>query len=193
MKLQRLFPLVVAFAAVLSACGESSTATNSTALNLGSTAFATLVPTQSTLAVVTIPPPSDGVSDVEQSYVIVTGDYELLVAEKFGITVDQLRQANINTPNYVSFYGTIKIPPGAKDTTATTIAGDPTATTVAPGSTVPNNGGSICGSYTIVGGDIPSVVAKKFDITVDQLAAANVDTKGYTNFVVGFKIIIPCA
>ena len=36
-------------------------------------------------------------------------------------------------------------------------------------------------------------MAAKFDVTVAQLDAANVNTKGYTNFIVGVKIVIPCA
>ena len=44
---------------------------------------------------------------------------------------------------------------------------------------------------TIQKGDIPINVAKKFDLTVDQLNAANAATKGYKAFPVGIKIIIP--
>ena len=34
-------------------------------------------------------------------------------------------------------------------------------------------------------------MAKKFDVTKEQLDAANAGTKGYKNFIVGVKIIIP--
>jgi hypothetical protein len=36
-------------------------------------------------------------------------------------------------------------------------------------------------------------VAQKFDVTVAQLDEANASTKGYKNFIVGVKIIIPAS
>ena len=48
------------------------------------------------------------------------------------------------------------------------------------------------GSHTIVEGDLPSTVAKQYDVTLDALNAANANTQGYQNFIVGVKIIIPC-
>ena len=54
-------------------------------------------------------------------------------------------------------------------------------------------GGSNCvqGKYKIQTLDLPSTVATKFDVTVAQLDAANTNTKGYKNFIVGVEIIIP--
>ena len=59
--------------------------------------------------------------------------------------------------------------------------------------TTADPGGSNCisGTYVIKAGDLPSRVANKFDVTVDQLAAANINTPGYRNFVVGTEINIP--
>ena len=65
-------------------------------------------------------------------------------------------------------------------------------TTTADASTPTNSAGPcVEGTYTIQKGDIPINVAKKFDLTVDQLNAANANTKGYKAFAIGAKIIIP--
>ena len=47
------------------------------------------------------------------------------------------------------------------------------------------------GDYTIEAGDTPIGVANKFDVTVDQLNAANASTSGYGAFYVGLVIVIP--
>ena len=89
------------------------------------------------------------------------------------------------------------MPSATPDTTATTTSpGDTTpANTSAPTTTVPSDGnGCTTGSYVITAEDTTrTAVAQKFDITVDQLDAANANTKGYSSFYPGLKIIIPCA
>jgi LysM repeat protein len=52
--------------------------------------------------------------------------------------------------------------------------------------------GSRQGTYTIAAGDIPARVAESLDVTVDQLDEANANTPGYTNFIVGAEILVPC-
>jgi LysM repeat protein len=124
------------------------------------------------------------------------------VAKRFGVTLDALNLANANTPNYAAFYVglVIKIPEGAlvQPPPTTTIPGAATTdTTTANAATTttltPDSNGCTTGSYTIVEGDLPGVVAKKFDVTVAQLDAANANTKGYKNFIVGVTIVIPCS
>ena len=77
----------------------------------------------------------------------------------------------------------IKIPVGAifPYATTTTIMTAPPTTEVC-----------VKEKYTIQSGDSPTRVANKFGITMQQLGAANVKTKGYKNFVVGVEINIPC-
>ncbi len=78
----------------------------------------------------------------------------------------------------------------SKSTTTTAASSKSTSTTVA---STPTNSAGPCveGTYTIQKGDIPINVAKNFDLTVDQLNAANANTKGYKAFPIGLKIIIP--
>ncbi len=47
------------------------------------------------------------------------------------------------------------------------------------------------GTYRLQEGDIPATVAQKFDLTVDELNAANADLPGYAAFYVGLAIVIP--
>lgn len=207
MQLQRVAPFVLAVAVLLSACGDSSTASTSTVVDLTGTAYATLAPTQSTIPSSTTVAAGGSISETPQEYTIKDTDTSRQkVADYFGITVAALDQANIATPGYSAFYAGLKIiiPAGAKVPSAVTETTTPTATT--PGdttattsgattTTVASNGdGCTTGSYVITADDTSrTAVAEKFDITVDQLDAANANTKGYSAFYPGLKIIIPCA
>ncbi|MBI4936038.1 MAG: LysM peptidoglycan-binding domain-containing protein [Actinobacteria bacterium] len=191
----------VAFGALLfSACGDGTTATTSSVVNLESTNYNTLATTASTLPQTTLVgatvPAGQATTEITE-YTVQAGDVPFTVANRYGITVDALQLANVDTPGYGAFYVglKIKIPAGAITPsstvpTETTLSATPSETT-----TTLAGGGSNCaqGSYTIVEGDLPGTVAQKFDVTVDQLDAANVNTKGYTNFIVGVKIIIPAS
>ena len=186
-------------AALLGACADgSSTGSSTTAVNLNSTSFATLAPTISTLAAETTVPAEGQISTVAQDYSIVAGDVPVNVAKRFGVTLDALNLANAATPNYASFYVglVIKIPEGAlvpgPTTTVVVVTAATTANAATTTTATANGNGCTTGSYTIVSGDLPSRVAKKFDVTVAQLDAANATTKGYKNFIVGVTIVIPC-
>ena len=179
-------------ALVLSACGEGSTATTSSVFNLDGTAYQTLPPTVSTLPPTTLPggPVTGQVTTEVTEYTIQEGDVPVIVADRFDVTLDALTLANADTEGWSSFYVglVIKIPAGATIpdvTTFTTLPGVVT-TTIA-------GGGDNCGagSHTIVEGDVPYKVAQKYDVTVEQLAAANVNTAGYSSFYVGLVIVIP--
>ena len=191
----------VVFGALLfSACGDGTTATTSSVVNLESTNYNTLATTASTLPQTTLvgaTVPSGQATTEVTEYTVQANDVPFTVANRYGITVDALQLANVDTPGYGAFYVglKIKIPAGAITPSATvppetTLPATPSETT-----TTLAGGASNCaqGSYTIVEGDLPGTVAQKFDVTVDQLNAANANTKGYTNFIVGVKIIIPAS
>ena len=171
----------------LTACGEGQSAAATTQLNLGAPAYATLAVTQSTLpASTTIPPlPGQRVS-VTQTYQILYGDSLLRIADIYSITADLIAQANgwVDGTAHVIFPGdVITIPAGA-------IVPYPTTTTIptAPPTTEP----CVREKYTVQSGDSPSRVANKFDVTLQELGAANTKTQGYRSFVVGIEINIPC-
>ena len=199
MQVKWVIPFLVG-AALLSACGDgSASGSSTTAVNLNSTSFATLAPTLSTVPPTTAVPTEGQVSPVAQEYTIVAGDVPVNVAKRFGVTLDALNLANANTPNYAAFYVglVIKIPEGAlvQAPTTTTLPG--TAVTTANAATTttlaPDSNGCTTGTHEIVAGDLPGTVAKKYDVTVAQLDAANASTKGYQNFIVGITIVIPCS
>ncbi|MEZ5250643.1 MAG: LysM domain-containing protein [Ilumatobacteraceae bacterium] len=80
---------------------------------------------------------------------------------------------------------------------STTIAGSPVApTTVAPATTAAPTTteapAEACGTYTVVDGDYPGLVAQKLNTTVAKLAAANTATRGYGAFYIGLVINVPC-
>ncbi|MFM7044170.1 MAG: LysM peptidoglycan-binding domain-containing protein [Ilumatobacteraceae bacterium] len=179
-------PLALALCAavVLSGCGEASTASTSTVVNLDSTNYFTIPPTPSTIATTTTLPgpvlPGMLTSDIT-FYTVVGGDTPSGVAARYGITLAALDAANIDTSGYPAFLVgiQIKIPPGA----------------TIPTSTVPQlePGDKLCiaGKYVIKDGDTPSGVASDFGVTLDDLNKANAQTAGYLNFIIGAEIIIP--
>lgn len=192
-----LVPVVLSASALFSACGDNSTASTSTVLNLASTNWATLPPTPSTIPVTTLPGPGvPGQPTAEPTqYTIQSGDVPLTVAKRYGITLDELSLANADTPGYGAFYPGLKIiiPAGATVPQSTLVPSTSLPVTPSQTTTTLAGGGSNCvqGKYKIQDFDLPSTVATKFDVTVAQLDAANANTKGYKNFIVGVEIIIP--
>lgn len=153
-------------------------------------------------------------SAAEQSYEVQGGDFLSGIAADFDVEMDAI----INFNNWADGIDhplqpgdTVRIPPGAKipsaeseeetDTTeedsgsSNDNAEDATDTTEADAEL---GDGELCpdgerqGHYTIKAGDIPARVASSLDVTVDQLNDANASTQGYTAFIVGVEINIPC-
>ena len=180
-----LAPLFALAGLVVAACGESSSATSTTVVNLGPTNYQTLPPPESTLPPTTLPPALPGqITTLEQSYTVASGDYLNLIADMYQISPTAIANANGWDSTHRLYPGdVIKIPAGA-------IVPLPTTTTeeTAPPTTPP----CIQGTYTVKSGDVPSVVASKYGVTLQQLGAVNQDTKGFKSFLVGIKINIPC-
>ena len=189
-------------AVVLSSCGGSeSGATQSTLdLSAASTAFvvrppATTEPPTDTLAA----DDPDAIVEGTQEYTVQSGDAPYVLVTRFGVTLEDLLGVNEWTdPSQFPFPGTvILIPPGGKSVTAVTATSDSgtataTDTEATPAETIPDAGDNCSqGTYTLVDGDYPGKVASKFDVTVDALNAANVNTSGYSAFYVGLEIAIP--
>ena len=189
-------------AVVLSSCGGSeSGATQSTLdLSAASTAFvvrppATTEPPADTLAA----GDPDAIVEGTQEYTVQSGDAPYVLVTRFGVTLEDLLGVNEWTdPSQFPFPGTvILIPPGGKSVTAVTATSDSgtataTDTEATPAETIPDAGDNCSqGTYTLVDGDYPGKVASKFDVTVDALNAANVNTSGYSAFYVGLEIAIP--
>ena len=175
---------VLALAVGLSGCGQAATASTSTVLNLEGTNYVTIPPTPSTTPTTTTLPgpllPGQVTTDITL-YTVEGGDTRSGVASKYGITLEALDAANLETIGYPAFLVgiTIKIPPGATIPTTT-------IPQLVPGDTI-----CIAGKYVVKEGDTPSGVAIDFNISLDDLYRANADTAGMTAFQVGIEIVIP--
>lgn len=153
-------------------------------------------------------------SAAEQSYVVQRGDFLSGIAADFGVEMDAIAKFNNwadGTAHPLFPEDTVRIPPGAEipsaesdeetDTTeedsgsSNDDEADETESTEADDEL---GDGELCpdgerqGHYTIKAGDIPARVASSLDVTVDQLNDANASTQGYTAFIVGVEINIPC-
>ncbi len=180
--------LIVVGVTAVSACGGGTSTTATTLLTLGADSFNTLVPAQvvnnnsTTSTIAALPGQRTG----EQSYTVQSGDGLMKIANIFSVTAEAIATANswVDGTAHIIFPGdVIIIPAGGIVPYPTTTTTEPAPTTTAP---------CISDTYTVVSGDSPSKVASKFGVTRAALDAANKNTKGYKNFVVGIEINIPC-
>ena len=149
----------------------------------------------------------------ESTYVVAEGDYPFVVADRFAIDFDAFIALNGWTvdngvvPGWPPVGTTIKIPAGAvvpddPDQAGRLTPSATTSTLVPPdGSGVPSSDApeagttttpSECDTYKVASGDYPTRVAERLGVTVDELDAANANTKGYDVFYVGLVIQVPC-
>lgn len=193
----------------LAACGITSMSSPPSDATVVATDFATYPPPTTTLPPTTTTPPEPGtVLATESEYVVESGDYPFVVADRFQVDFEAMVELNGWTiengvvPEWPDPGTTIRIPAGATvpegpsvlvpvgtapPDTGTTTAGTGDSET---SSTVDDGIG--CGTYTIVEGDYLGRVATKLRTTVEALDAANEDTDGYAAFYVGLKINVPC-
>jgi LysM repeat protein len=206
-------------ALALSACGSVELDTIGTQETVVVTEYATLPPPTTTIPPTTTLPPEPGsVLTSEATYVVVAGDYPFQVAARFGVDFEEFVALNGWTivdgvvPEWPIPGTPIRIPVGAvvpggpsvlEPLPTTTTTTDPLAPVTddsapdagtdpetATATTVDNGVG--CGTYTVMEGDYPVLVATKLNTTVEKLATANDDTAGYGAFYVGLKINVPC-
>jgi LysM repeat protein len=199
-------------AILISACGDGDDETSNTpVVAIQETSYVVKEPATTTT---TLPPDlsADGaISSVEQLYTIEAGDAVSSIANKFGITMEELANYNewpegISHPIYPG--EEIRIPPNSKipsaaeadedetdDTADTSDETDSTEADTESTDAPPSGSGDDCepGSYTITADDTTRLkVAEKFDVTVEALDAANANTSGYSGFYPGLQIVIPC-
>jgi LysM repeat protein len=205
--------LAVAAAFGLVGCGTDQALQDAQEpIKVGETNYVTIPP-----APVTTPPPTTPIDapgsilPYETEYTILADDYPSTVASKFKVKFEDLMTLNSWTllesgivPEWPGVGGIIKIPAGATVpgeppdpgplNSSTTVAGAPAEppTTTAAATTTTEPEGESCGTYEIVAGDTPGVVATKLNTTIDKLDSVNRSTKGYKGFVLGITINVPC-
>jgi LysM repeat protein len=191
--------LVLALGAT--ACAESEAGSSPSTVLIQPSSYVTkpVVTTTSTVPGTV----AEGRSPVEQQYTVEPGDYPVLIAQRYDVDLDELRNYNDWEDDYGDFPGAggiVKIPPGAKvpieepeeaETTERrqTDDTDQTDSTTAPAA----NGPCDPGTYEIEPNDYPILVADRFDVTLEALAQANGWTPpNYQDFPpAGTEIIIP--
>jgi LysM repeat protein len=142
------------------------------------------------LIVSSTPQPSGVTSD---RYVVQTGDTLSSIADRFGVTVDDIINANnITDPTGLHAGDELIIPSGEatpepqeEPTAAPTTAlqeEEPTA--------VPTSGSTGGTTYTVQDGDNPASIAAQFGITAEELMDANGITDP-TSLLVGQVLTIP--
>jgi LysM repeat protein len=196
------FPRTLAFAALaaspllaLTSCGDDAEGAKTTLGTVQTTSYV-VEPPVTTTSTTTVPSalPEGQVDPNEQIHIVVSGDSVYKIASTYGITPDALVNYNdwSDGINHPLFQGDeVKIPPNsqvpsqapATEAPSTGGGGDTTATTAAPS-------GAGC-THTIVSGDNPTRVANQYNITVDELAAANAGNSAYQNFLIGSSLSIP--
>ncbi len=177
-------------------CGDSTGSGSGGLLSpIQPSSYVTIEPaTTTTTTTIFVDPGQPGgptISPDPQTYVVVAGDSLSKIASLFDMSVDELIAYNSwtdGTDHLLLAGDEILIPPnkpipgsgtpgtpGTPGVTTTTSAGQP---------------GTGC-SHTVVAGDNPTRVAKKYGITVDQLSNANLDNPAYNTFLIGSQLTIP--
>jgi LysM repeat protein len=175
-------------------CGDSAGSSSGGLLSpIQPSSYVTIEPatttTTTTIFIDPGQPVGPTISPDPQTYIVVAGDSLSKIASLFDMSVDELITYNAWTDgtNHLLLAGDeILIPPN-KPIPGSGTPGTPGATTTAP-SDQPDGAGC---SHTVVAGDNPTRVAKKYDITVDQLSNANLDNPAYNTFLIGSQLTIP--
>ncbi len=188
---------------MLAGCGADATGAQTTLVPLDTEAtnYVALEPATTTTTT-TLPEgagEAGGTSIGEQIHTVQSGDSLSKIASIYGVSMDDIIQYNGWTDGLNHFLGIgdqIPIPPGASIPGATPAPSDDTSSgdTVTETTASADSGDCETSQYTITAEDTSRIkVASRFDITYQELDAANVNTPGYSSFVVGTVIVIPCA
>jgi LysM repeat protein len=185
----------------LSSCGDDDGGASVSTVQIKPSSYSVKEAATTTTVAVVPAADAEGRSPAEQTYIVASNqDVPFNIARKFDISLDELRNYNGWDAAYSQFPGkggTVRIPPGAKfidpNATTTTAAGATADTTESSGSTAASGStGDRCHpTYEVQSGDAPLVITRKFDITLEQLNAANTDTPNWPNLYTGRSINLP--
>ena len=187
---------------VAASCSGSDDESSSSAIEIEPSSYVVREAVTTTVAApVDSTPTADGRSPVEQAYTVEDGDVPFAIAELYEVDLDELRNYNGWASDYSDFPGTggvVRIPPNAKfidpNATTTSAAEDETEDTEEGSETTAaaQDGDCAPGSYAVEDGDNPTLIAEKFDVTLEALTAANGWDASYSNFPgSGESIVIP--
>src|SRR5215207_2647856 len=181
--------LAVGLVGLAASCSESDTGATSNTVTIKPSSYVVREQVTTSTAPANTGPDAEGRCGNEQTYTVQEDDFPIMIADLYEIPVDELRNYNGWDAEYNDFPnagGTVRVPPGAKcvdpseltTTTSTTEATDGTSpedSTPAEGSTETTAAGApqgcTPGNYTVVDGDNPTIIAQKFDVTLEALTA----------------------
>jgi LysM repeat protein len=188
MLLKRLLlpALVVAVVVLVLACGEEETADTAGAQGLTDPGtVATSTPWATPPPVVYVEGGPASVDSEGGTYTVQAGDTPYDIAQRFGVSVEELMDVNdITDPSSLSVGQKLIIPgqePGVVPEGTATPEGETTTPTP-----------SAEGVYIVQEGDYPGSIAEQFGISVEELMEANGITDP-TSLIVGQELIIPTA
>jgi LysM repeat protein len=169
-------------------CGSESTGSQATLANIQGSSYVTIPPATTTTTVFVPTTTVPGVSAEAQSYTVVAGDSVFRIASLFDVDPEVL--ANFNSwPEGIQHPilpgDVVNIPPGAAV---------PGVDASDDGPGADDDGGAVAGegcTHTIELNENPTRVARKYDITYEQLQAANPFMDFTTTFIVGDVLTIP--
>ncbi len=126
----------------------------------------------------------------ERIHEIQSGDYLLRIARDYDVPINYIPEYNgwDDGLGHALVPGEeVRIPPS--DWTPEGEGSDDSSAASDESTPVSSAG---CDTYTIRSGDTPANVAADHGVTIDELNAANENTRFYSGFVVGITINIPC-
>ena len=180
--------------------GGGDEGVRATLVEVSATEYVTIVSTTSTstttTTLVTIPGQTPG-RTTEELHTIVAGDSLARISSQYDVAIDTICSYNgwpdcIDPPHLLLPGDTVRIPPDPAAIAAAEAAGapaDPGTAAPADGTTPPVTG--VGCTHTIQLGENPTLVANRYDLSFDQLQAANPSMDFTTTFVVGDTLTIP--
>jgi LysM repeat protein len=187
----------------LTSCSEDGSGASASTVEIQPSSYVVKDPVTTTApTTVVAAPDEEGRSAGEQAFTVQSSnDVPWVVAQLYEVDLDELRNFNgwdEDFSDYPGIGGVVRIPPGAKfidpSVTTTTAAADDEATdtTDGDGATAAPAGDRCNPIYVVESGDAPLVITRKFDITLEQLNAANEGvTPDWPNLYTGREVKLP--
>lgn len=191
--------------AVAAACGDDEPPATANSVTIKPSSYVVRDAVTTSTVPVAAGPDAEGRWPAEQTYTVVDDDFPILIADLYDIDVDELREYNGWADDYSDFPdagSTVRIPPNAlyidpnASTTTTTEEPETSEEPVTEDSTetTPEGAPQGCtpGQWVVEDGDNPTIIAQRFDVTLEALTAANGWDAEYSNFQrTGETVVIP--
>lgn len=141
-----------------------------------------------------VTPPAVPTSSVANEYVIQPGDTLFSIANRFGVSVTDLAEANdIVNPSRIFWGLTLQIPTGGDDDDDAADTGGPTATEEATPTSAPDDDDATLETYTVRTGDNLYRISLRYGTTIARLVELNPVITNENVIFVGQEILVPAS